>query len=80
MELDALMAAQLHRGATCLLHKMVSAQMKCEFGSESYISREREREKTTRDYDSATSEALEGTWNAQLLKAGGTNIIDIFKH
>lgn len=42
MEPDALREAQLHRGGTSLPHKTVSSQMKCEFGSESYILSERE--------------------------------------
>lgn len=42
MEPDALREGQLHRGGTSLPHKTVSSQMKCEFGSESYILSERE--------------------------------------
>jgi hypothetical protein len=38
-----------------------------------------EGQRITWEYETVTSEALEGTWSVWLLKAWGTNIIDIFK-
>lgn len=75
-EQDALMEGGMHRVGLCLHtswsphRRDVSLALRAIFWG---------RQRTTWDYDSIPSESLEGTSDAQLLKAWGTDIIDIFK-